>query len=279
MQFPRLIQAAIIAAIASLSSAALSEILIFAPDNDYAREVAEKLKSRIDTPSHIVHSLDVNSSTRLVVALGHESFLVASAETEVAVLGSFLSPADQPTSKRSAPTYRIFSDPSPDKIAEFLKKRLPNSTIGYIYTGDEAPVVQQLAKALENSSTRFEPIRFSGNTFSDLRGLSRKGINSMLVSTNHEVYHPERVRFVLEALFRKKMPVISMTASLIPAGATVSIAPTAEAVINATALSVNGLVKGAFSEPPNDTYVEDVTIEVNPAMASYFNIDFGPNTR
>lgn len=258
---------------------ALSDVLIFTPEVNYARDVAEKLKSHIKPPSRIVHTLDVNSSTDVVVALGRESFLHASANTSVPVVGAFLSIVDQAPSPSKTVRYRILSDPSPQKMADFLEKKFPNSVVGFIHTDEEALFVHEMHQALQGSSTRLESIIFSGNTFSDIRHLDRKGIDLMLISKNRDIYHSGRIRFVLEALFRKKVPVVSMSAALIPAGATVSVSPSVEAVVQVTSSYANSLVDGRFPAPQRAVYVDDVVIDVNSAMAEYFNFDFGGETR
>lgn len=270
-----LARALLITAAVLLSPPVLSDVLILAPDSEYARKVAVQLKSRIAYPSRITHVLDVNAETDLVVALGRDSFLEASSKTEVPVMGSFLSPVDQASETSNGARYRIFSDPSPKQIADFLASRFPSSVVGYIYSDDETLIIQNVQDALKGSSTRLESLRFSGNTFSDIRDLSRKGINAMLITKNREVYSPERVRFVLEALFRKKIPVVSTSSSLVSAGATVSIAPSTEAILKATSDSVNQLLKGVTPAPPAAAYVEDAMIEVNLTMSEYFSIDFG----
>lgn len=276
LSFVSFVRALLLAAAVLLSPSVLSDVIIFTPDSDYARNVAVQLKSRIATPSRITHALDVDSDTELVVALGRASFLEASEKTEVAVVGSFLSPLDQVNSTSNRPRYRIFSDPSPEQIAAFLSSRFPNSVVGYIYTDDEAQIVQSVQDALQGSNTRLETLLFSGNTFSDLRKLSRKGIiNAMLITKNRDIYNPERVRFVLEALFRQKMPTVSTSTALVPAGATVSIAPSPEAIINATSKSINELLNDPPHAPPAEAYVEDTTVEVNRTLSEYFNIDFG----
>lgn len=272
------VRALLLAAVVLLSPPVLSDVIIFTPDSDYARNVAVQLKSRIATSSRIMHALDINSDTELVVALGRDSFLEASEKTKVPVVGSFLSPLDQVNNPSDRPRYIIFSDPAPEQIAAFLASRFPNSVVGYIYTADEAQIVQSVQDALKGTNTRLESLLFSGNTFSDLRGLSRKGINAMLITKNRAIYNPERVRFVLEALFRKKMPVVSTSTALVPAGATVAIAPSPEAVINATSESVNELLNDPPKAPPAAAYVEDMTVEVNRTMSEYFNIDFGGGT-
>lgn len=269
------VRALTLAAVVLLSPPVLSDVIIFTPDSDYARNVAEQLKSRIATSSRITHALDVNSDTDLIVALGRDSFLEASEKTEVPVVGSFLSPLDQVNEPSSKPRYRIFSDPSPEQIAAFLASRFPNSVVGYIYTDDEAQIVQRVQDALKGSNTRLESLLFSGNTFSDLRSLGRRDINAMVITKNRDIYNSERVRFVLEALFRKKMPVISTSTALVPAGATVSIAPSPEAIINTTSKYVNELLNDPPHAPPAAAYVEDTTIDVNRTMSAYFNIDFG----
>lgn len=270
-----LVRALLLTTAVFLSPPVLSDVLILTPDTDYGKNVAEQLKSRIASPSRITHSLDINPDTELVVALGRDSFLEASSKAEVPVIGSFLSPLDQVDGPGNGPRYRIFSDPSPGQIAEFLASRFPNSVIGYIYTAEEAQVVKDVHDALKGSSTRLESLPFSGNTFSDIRELSRKGINAMLLTKNRDIYNPERVRFVLEALFRKKMPVVSTSTALVPAGATVSIAPSPEAIIDATSGSVNRLLKEPPNAPPAAAYVEHATVQVNRTMSEYFDIDFG----
>lgn len=270
-----LVRALLLTAAVFLSPPVLSDVLILTPNSDYGKNVAEQVKSRIASPSRIAHVLDINPDTELVVALGRDSYLEASSKAKVPVIGSFLSPLDQVDGPSKSLRYRIFSDPSPAQIAEFLASRFPNSVIGYIYTADEAQVVQEVHDTLKGSSTRLESLPFSGNAFSDIRELSRKGINAMLITKNRDIYNPERIRFVLEALFRKKMPVVSTSAALVPAGATVSIAPSTEAIIDVTSSSVNKLLKESPNAPPAAVYVENATVQVNRTMSEFFNIDFG----
>lgn len=270
-----LVRALLLTAAVLLSSPALSDVLILTPDSDYARDIAAQLKTRIASPSRITHTLETNSNANLIVALGRDSFLEASKQAETPVVGTFLSPLDQIDVPTNEPRYRIFSDPSPRQIAAFLASRFPNSTIGYIYTDDEAEVVQNVQNALKGSSTRLVSLTFSGNTFSDIRELSRKGINAMLITKNRDIYSPERIRFVLEALFRKKVPVVSTSTALVPAGAAVSIAPSPEAILSATSESINDLLKETPHPPPAAAYVESATVQVNRTISEYFNIDFG----
>lgn len=279
MSLVYVVRASIVSAALLLSSTALSDVTIVAPKSKYAQDVAEQIKAGIKHPVNISDTLNQDANSKVVVALGKSSFEKTVGTTSLPIVGILSYTDAPPISDR--PSYFVYSDPSPKDIAVFLKKHFQNMQIGYIYTEDESNRVEQIKEQLIDSSTQLITIKSSSDVFGDIRALTRtgKGIDAMLVTTNRNIYKPEKIRFVLESLFRKKVPVISTSAFLIEPGATVAISPSADA-ISAEASKIATLLHSKDTTPrPSGTYIDDLDIKVNSSMSEYFNLDFGEESK
>ncbi len=267
----RFLAASLIAVMLPLK--ALSMVLILTPDSDRARRIALDLQARIDHPSLISSSYVATADVDMVVAIGRDSFLMADPITSAPIVGTFLSFSDLVTIGSKGPRYLIFSEPSPQQIAQLLVESFPKSRIGVMYDESDEVFMRELAGHLRKTQTSLELVKFSGNPFADIRELRRRGIDSMLITKNKNIFKPDKIGFVLESLFRQQIPVISTSSGLLEAGALVAISPSLKSLIEATARSVNGLLSTPSIRPPPTYYVSDPVVDVNPAMANQFTIE------
>lgn len=248
-----------------------SDVVILTPDSDSARDMAKQIQSQIEAPSRVTHTLEQGAQSELIVAIGESAFRDAMASQSGPVVGTFLSATSAPPAALR-PSYRVLSDPSPEAIATFLKRNFNNTSVGYVYSSTEAALINHLQNELENSNVKLVALKASGNTNSDIRSLIRERIDAMFITRNLDIYRPDSIRFTLEQLFRKKIPVITTIPALVKVGATVSIAPSMKAVTSATAESVNAIVAGSLSKGP-DLFVDDLDIKVNSSMVELLNVN------
>lgn len=254
-----------------LSISAHADVTILTPDNDHAKNIAVLIKSNLNQKASIVHTIESTDHTDLVIALGEDALKNVIVDSKIPVIGAFL-PSSYPKSSEENNYFYIYSDPSPRDLAEFFVRSFPSSTIGYIYTPAELPMLDAISAHLKTSTTKLKMLPYSGSPFKDIRKLEREGIDSFWLSKNREIYKSEKLRFILEALFRKRVPVISTSLSLTKSGATVSITSNSDSVISQIVSTVNGI---QADSPPIDQsiYVEDVVVKVNLKMSEYFNIN------
>ncbi len=274
MSLVYVVRATLVSAALLLSNTALSDVTIVAPTSKYAQDVAKQIEGGIKHPVIISDSPTPDKNTKVVVALGKNSFDKSNSSTTLPIVGILSSTDAPPVSGK--PNYFVYSDPSPKNIAAFLAKHFPNTRVGYIYTDDETNRVTNIKEHLEGSSTQLVSVKSTGDVFGNIRTLTRKGkgIDAMLVTTNRKIFKPAKIRFVLESLFRKKVPVISTSALLIEPGATVAISPSADA-LSAEASKIATLLHSDDSKlQPSGKYIEDLDIMVNSSMSDYFNLDF-----
>lgn len=253
-----------------LPAIAFSDVVILAPDSDSARDIAKQIQLQIEEPSVVAHKLDPTQKSDIVVAIGDGSFEGAVKSQTGPVVGTFLSSTSAlPTSEK--PLYRVFSDPSPEVISKFLKANFSNKAVGYIYSPSEEDTLRILQQSLSGSTVKLVASKHSGNTNSDIRTLIKDRIDTMFISRNRDIYKPETIRFTLEQLFRKRIPVITSVPALIKVGATGSISPTTSSVIAATADTVNSIAKGV---PPKDVnlFVNEIDVQINDSMSELFEM-------
>lgn len=274
MSLVHVARAALVSAALLLSSTALCDVSIVAPRGKYAQDVANQIEIGIKHPVTISDSPTPDKNTKVIVALGKYSFDKSNSFTALPIVGILSSTDAPPVSNK--PNYFIYSDPSPEDIAIFLKKHFPSTRIGYIYTDRETDRVTNIKEHLAGSSTQLLAVKSTGDVFQNLRTLTRKGkgIDAMLVTTNRKIFRPDKIRFVLESLFRKKVPVISTSAFLIEPGATIAIYPSAEALSSEASKIATLLHSGAPNLLPSGKYIDDLDIKVNSSMSDYFNLNF-----
>lgn len=260
------------AAFLALEQAA-ADVVILAPRTDQARSVAEKIKSRIDVPARIAGSLEETGKAELVVAVGNALFSSALTQTRAPVIGVFINRFEyESDSLHQPPPVVIYSDPSPQDIADFLSKHFPRSKIGYLYSLNEAKLVSVISDVVSQSGSRLVTINHQGDIFAEIRALARGGVDIMFISKNRSIYKPDTIRFALEFFFRKNIPVVTTSPSLVEVGATIAISATDEQIVEATSAAVRRVLAGENSTDVPLHRNAELEVKVNPVMAEYFNL-------
>lgn len=251
-----------------------AEVIIVTGDTQYAQTIAKKIQGGIHKDSAISSSITKSSSSDIVIAIGHEAFMAARAKNKSVMVGTFINFADTRDIESSfGPEFTIYSDPSPKRLAHFINENLSNTRIGYLYTKNDKLFVDQ-TKNLIASNNQLVAIPFEQDTFEALKKVIDQKIDIMLVGRNREIYNPNNIRFVLESLFRKKVPVIATSTLLLKAGAAIAIAPPEEVIINETCNLVNGLLRG--HKPVNTAFfIDDIEVKTNSSLMELYNLQLG----
>ena len=71
------------------------------------------------------------------------------------------------------------------------------------------------------------------------RMLNYDSVDVMLITNDSRIFNRKNIRFVLEALYRKKIPTIGFSRSLVDAGAVAAVFSNEDEVINQTAIAAN----------------------------------------
>ena len=93
----------------------------------------------------------------------------------------------------------------------------------------------------------------------------------MLLSNEFSVYTSRNIRYVLEDLYRHRIPAIAMSQSLIKAGATLAIVPDTNALVKAIAKATQDIESG-LSPITSNVYVNFGTFLENQALVKRYNI-------
>lgn len=179
----------------------------------FKSKLTEALKNKAKFPSRI--------SERIVVTLGYQAYLEHRTRDNIVLVAAFIS-RDQfyslpPVTKKK---YVIFSDPQPDKINQEITKYLPNRTVGYFNQSTE-----QLLKDLISDNSRYQSYRYiEGDLYRSFSNMySASPPNAFLVTENREIYNRDSILYVLESLYRNRIPVISTNKALIGKGSVLTV--------------------------------------------------------
>lgn len=179
----------------------------------FKSKLAEALQNTEKFPSKI--------SERIVVTLGYQAYLEHRTQENVVLIAAIIS-RDQykslpPVSKRA---FAVFSDPQPEKLNQAIKKYLPNRTIGYFTQSTEL-----LLKDIISDTSRYRPYRYiEGDLYRSFSNIySNNPPNAFLVTENREIYNRESILYVLESLYRNRIPVVSTNKALIGKGSVLTV--------------------------------------------------------
>lgn len=226
----------------------MADVLILSPDNAKAQSIAEKIKSQI--PNQTVIISDVPSAVKepdLVITLGSKLLNDHRNDLNAPTLASFVSPSQfmRGEFRRGNPVEPVYSVADPISLLDFLEKNFGESRIGYIYTGQKDEYVDMLERITEVSKVSFVPFKMeSDDVFKTLRrAVSSRKIDVMLISNDSTIFNRKNIRFVLEALYRKKIPTIGLSKSLIDAGAVAAVYTEEDSLITQTIARANNFLQ------------------------------------
>lgn len=260
--------------VAALSPLVFSDVVIVAPNTPHANSIAGKIKERIpkSIPVRIITSFDGIDSEDVVVPLGNKLY-IDSISTEYNILPAFISFADFASNPRKDNIKTVlYSDPSPKSIANFLNQHFKNAKIGYVYSSNDEKYMQLVREALENKN-QLVTTKHDGNTFTSIKRLIKSDIDVIFIGRNRNVYTRNNIRFVLDSLFRKNIPVLTSSRAYVKAGASVSISPNEDKLIDRAALTIERLYKQKDHVFTN-IFIDDSKVSTNAAMMDFYNLSF-----
>lgn len=252
-----------------------SDVLILSPNNKKANQLANKIKEKLQT-SNVVISEDITTleNPELIVTLGAKLLKAHSGDLHVPTVASFISPSDLPESlsMKNIPSEAIYSVVSPKTLMSFLEKSFGNVRVGYIYKGKKDRYVAELEERSVFSNVKFQTYEMVGNdVFKTLRRIiTSRSIDVMVISSDAEIYNRSNIRFVLEALYRKKIPTIGLSERLVDAGAVAAVFSEEDVLIERTIAAVNNfLITKSFNV---EMYASLSGIVYKDQFAEEFNI-------
>jgi ABC-type uncharacterized transport system substrate-binding protein len=255
-----------------------SEVVIITPDeNQYAYNIAVSLQSKLKDHAKITSEAGNATPEDIIIALGSAAYHKIG-DVKNTVITIFIPYEGQRSSLESASNrYYIYSEPSPNQIHSFISKNFTSSTVGYLYTEKDKSVASELAEQFKLSENTFFSLKGDKDVFSSIRELIRYDIDIMLLSKNSDLYTPKNIRTIIEALTRKRIPVIATTKSLVKSGATIAISSDQSEIIRMTAEIVNLLDDNNLDKEKISSHTKNINIEINQSMVSLyrFSIDTG----
>lgn len=267
---------AVIIAVLHIPSA-YSDVIILTSENPYALEVAKKIQTGIKDPAQIKHTIHDLKKSDIVVALGNEALSQANERKASKIIGSFITYSNNNDSSKSNIKSILYADPAPETLARFFDANFNKARIGIIYSPSDSDYIERIQSSLKAGNNEIVSIVSTGDTFADLNKLIKTKIDILYAGNDERIYKPTNIRFVLESLFRKRIPVISSSKSLVKAGATASVIPDEDLIISETIKRTNKLLSGANDTWPN-RFIETTKIYTNKSLIKILNVKLKEDT-
>ena len=196
---------------------ARADVQIFTSDTP----TGHSFKSKLETALRNSEEFTTKTTEQIVVTMGYQAYLEHRSLENIVLVAAFIT-RDQfnsfpPVSKNA---YVIYSDPPAEKINQAISKYLPNRTVGYFGHSSEL-----LLQDLISDSSRYRPYRYiEGDLYRSFSNMySKNPPNAFLVTENREIYNRDSILYVLESLYRNRIPVVSTNKALIGKGSLLTI--------------------------------------------------------
>lgn len=251
-----------------------ADILIVSPENPHALELANKIKDQI-TGEKIVVSSNPNlvPSPELIITVGTSTLKGLRSDLNAPTIAAFVSPHDFEFLDKTiaVPTAPVYSTADPNQVVEFLQDNFPGSRIGYVYEDEKDPYLISMELAAHELGVNIVPIELQGNIFKTYRRVFRKkAIDIMLITNSSHIYTVKNIRFVLESLYREKIPAIGLTKQIVKAGAVAAIYADEKDIVASTVDQIKTYV--AFRNFSGETYVMNHNVISHKKLAEEFEV-------
>jgi hypothetical protein len=198
------------------------DVLLYSPPDLSKNPLSIQLKSAFEKQGRVVADIKHIPSGSVIVGAG-KHFL-----TEIHTLLDTHHLAVLPYTGSDSPgdkTYHHYYHVSPNVVARFLSQQFTTVKVGFIYYDENDPFLK-FSKNNHYDNVKFVGRRASKDLFSTARHLrERDKINFFLVTNDTRVFSGKVLRFLLEDLYRRYLPVISLSAKIVPAGAAFALVP------------------------------------------------------
>lgn len=203
-----------------------ADVEVFTANTPAGQSFKVKLTEALQNPEHF----PTKTTEQIVVTLGYQSYLEHRSQENIVLIAAFIS-RDQFKSLPavSKNVYVVFSDPQSEKINQAISKYLPNRTVGYFRHSSEL-----LLEDLISDTNRYRPYRYiEGDLYRSFSNLySSSPPNAFLVTENREIYNRDSILYVLESLYRNRIPVVSTNKALIGKGSLLTVYVSNEAILS-----------------------------------------------
>lgn len=257
-----------------LSLNCYSDITILASDSSRNIGIAKRIQEKITVESSIKNSFsESEEKNSIIITIGSTAFYKVADKSDSQIIASFIPHATNIDHKEDS-IFPYYSEPSPNQISSFFSKHFNSAKIGILYDDSDIRFIENLKKAFDNSDNTLIAIKHNKkDVFDSIRALIKKDIDIMLITKNRDIYHPKKIRFVIEALSRKRIPTITTSTSLLRAGSAVSITPDEEQTIIAIANLANQLHKDQKITDDIKGESKNITVNINKSMMKLFNLN------
>lgn len=251
----------------------MADILILSPNTIKAHAVAEKIKRELGQYKVVIsENPDAVKKPQLTITLG--SSQLRSHLSNTPTLAAFVSPSeydDWNTSSHflSKPVYSVIS---PQSLIKYINDTFGSVRVGYVYKNDLDGYISELQALSNVIGPIVVPIKLQNNDiFKTLRRMiSQDKVDIMIISNDRKIYNRKNIRFVLEALYRQKIPTIGLSKNLVDAGAVAAVFSNDDLLIKQTVIAANRyLITGNFS---NAMYAEISNVIYKKSFVDEFNI-------
>lgn len=170
---------------------------------------------------------------------------------------------------------RISSTPGPEAIGKFANENFKNIRIGMLIEGtdEEKDFVGKLQASVIVSSISIVPVEVkAGDTISGIKNLVSKNVDVVFIQRSSNIYKNSNLRFVMEYLFRQRVPVITTIPGLLKAGAIVSMNVRDEDVISEIESHLAKDKKYSESDRSRLFYINELDAVINEDASRFYNL-------
>jgi len=255
-------------------SFAEGDVLILSPDNPKARAIADKIKSKLGHHNVIItENPNEIKNPQLVITLGSKQLRANATNINAPTLASFVSPSEFAAANKGGgyQAKPVYSVVSPQSLMQYIKETFGNVRVGYIYTDKDDGYLSEMKIFSHGNGPQVVPVELKKDIFKTLRRMiSRRTVDIMIISNDTRVFNRKNIRFVLEALYREKIPTIGFSKNLVDAGAVAAVFSDEDALVEQTIAAANKyLLTGDFS---NGMYASISDVVYKRAFIDEFNI-------
>lgn len=236
-------------------------------------ELGDFYKKKLDSKLSGSWLTENNNSEKIVVTLGYQAYLEQRTRQDAILVAAFITYdqfyASPPLSKTA---FAVFSDPPPLKIEQAIRDFLPNRTIGFFDLENELYL-----HSFSAYHEQLRPYRYvEGDLFRSFSGIySSSPPGAFLISENREIYNKNSILFVLESLYRNRIPVISTNKALIGKGSTLTVYVPNDAIYQKLVELLERLNKK--DSPPDKENFAEAEIVFDKKLADKLDIRGGGN--
>lgn len=246
-----------------------NELLLYSPDSEANSTLFKQLHIELNNPK-LVSNLSTILNPSIVVGMGNlfaETVPAKSGSISIIILPYLASPPSKPN------VYHQYYQVSSNAIYDYLLEQFDDLRVGYIYYEDEDPFDRY--NESQTSKIKFIGEKIDKDVFSAVRRLQEnKRIDVLMVTNDTRIYTSRNLRFLLEYLYRKSIPVMSLNRKLLAAGAAFSITPELQAFVKDTAEMVVKLKKGEWVNKIQ--FAQTYRVDINERLISRYALQVKP---